>query len=37
MIESYQPLVYKIANRITTREDLFFDLLQEGTVGLIET
>jgi RNA polymerase sporulation-specific sigma factor len=37
LIESYQPLVYKIANRITTREDLFFDLLQEGTVGLIET
>lgn len=37
LIESYQPLVYKIANRITTREELFFDLLQEGTVGLIET
>jgi RNA polymerase sporulation-specific sigma factor len=37
LIESYQPLVYKIANRITTREDLFFYLLQEGTVGLIET
>jgi RNA polymerase sporulation-specific sigma factor len=37
LIESYQPLVYKIASRITTREDLFFDLLQEGTVGLIET
>ncbi len=36
IIESYQPLVYKIASRITEREDLFFDLIQEGTVGLIE-
>jgi RNA polymerase sporulation-specific sigma factor len=37
LIESYQPLVYKIASRITAREELFFDLLQEGTIGLIET
>jgi RNA polymerase sporulation-specific sigma factor len=36
IIESYQPLVYKIASRITGLEDLFFDLIQEGTVGLIE-
>jgi RNA polymerase sporulation-specific sigma factor len=36
IIESYQPLVFKIASRITNREDLFFDLIQEGTVGLIE-
>lgn len=36
LIESYQPLVFKIASRITDREDLFFDLIQEGTVGLIE-
>lgn len=36
IIESYQPLVYKVASRITDREDLFFDLIQEGTVGLIE-
>ncbi|MGE5582267.1 MAG: sigma-70 family RNA polymerase sigma factor [Bacillota bacterium] len=36
LIESYQPLVFKIASRITGREDLFFDLIQEGTVGLIE-
>jgi RNA polymerase sporulation-specific sigma factor len=36
IIESYQPLVYKIASRITGREDLVFDLIQEGTVGLIE-
>ena len=36
IIESYQPFVYKIASRITDREELFFDLIQEGTVGLIE-
>lgn len=36
LIESYQPLVFKIASRITGREDLFLDLIQEGTVGLIE-
>lgn len=36
IIESYQPLVYKIASRISVREDIFFDLIQEGTVGLIE-
>jgi RNA polymerase sporulation-specific sigma factor len=36
IIESYQPLVYKIASRITDREEVFFDLIQEGTVGLIE-
>jgi RNA polymerase sporulation-specific sigma factor len=36
IIESYQPLVFKIASRITGREELFFDLIQEGTVGLIE-
>ncbi len=36
LIESYQPLVYKIASRIAAQEELFFDLIQEGTVGLIE-
>jgi RNA polymerase sporulation-specific sigma factor len=36
IIESYQPLVFKIASRITDREELFLDLIQEGTVGLIE-
>jgi RNA polymerase sporulation-specific sigma factor len=36
IIESYQPLVFKIASRLTDREELFFDLIQEGTVGLIE-
>jgi RNA polymerase sporulation-specific sigma factor len=37
IIESYQPLVYKIASRITCQEGLIFDLIQEGTVGLIES
>ncbi len=37
IIESYQPLVYKIASRITGQEGLIFDLIQEGTVGLIES
>lgn len=37
IIESYQPLVYKIASRITCHEGLIFDLIQEGTVGLIES
>ncbi len=36
IIEAYQPLVYKIASRITGQEELFFDLIQEGTIGLIE-
>ncbi|HPT86525.1 MAG TPA: sigma-70 family RNA polymerase sigma factor [Bacillota bacterium] len=36
IIESYQPLVFKIASQITPLEDLIFDLIQEGTVGLIE-
>jgi RNA polymerase sporulation-specific sigma factor len=36
LIESYQPLVYRIASRIAGQEELFFDLIQEGTVGLIE-
>ncbi len=36
IIESYQPLVYKIASRISGNEELFFDLIQEGTIGLIE-
>ncbi len=36
IIEAYQPLVYKIASRISINEELFFDLIQEGTIGLIE-
>lgn len=36
LIEHYQPLVFKIANRFKARESLTMDLIQEGTVGLIE-
>jgi RNA polymerase sporulation-specific sigma factor len=36
IIESYQPLVYKIASRISGNEEVFFDLIQEGMIGLIE-
>lgn len=36
IVESYQPLVYKIVSKIKTDENLAMDLLQEGTVGLIE-
>lgn len=36
IIEAYQPLVYKIASKLNRNEQIFFDLIQEGTVGLIE-
>ncbi len=36
LVESYQPLVYKIVSKVKTDENLTMDLLQEGTVGLIE-
>lgn len=36
IVESYQPLVYKIASRISGNEEVFFDLIQEGSIGLIE-
>lgn len=36
LIEQYQPLVFKQAMRITTNRDLIMDIIQEGTVGLIE-
>lgn len=36
LIEHYQPLVFKIANRFKASEVLVMDLIQEGTVGLIE-
>ena len=36
LIEAYQPLVFKLVVRIAGREELFLDLVQEGTVGLIE-
>lgn len=36
LIECYQPLVFKIALHYRTGEPLFMDIIQEGTVGLIE-
>ena len=36
LIESYQPLVFKLAMRLRLREEIVMDMIQEGTVGLIE-
>lgn len=36
IIECYQPLVFKIARQYRIAEPLFMDIIQEGTVGLIE-
>lgn len=36
LIESYQPLVLKLAMRFATDEPLCLELIQEGTLGLIE-
>ena len=36
LIEAYQPLVYKIASKLNRNEQFIFDLIQEGTIGLIE-
>ncbi|SDE99131.1 sigma-70 family RNA polymerase sigma factor [Sporolituus thermophilus] len=36
LIEHYQPLVFKEAMRWRAREQVVMDLIQEGTVGLIE-
>jgi RNA polymerase sporulation-specific sigma factor len=36
LIESYQPLVFKVATQLRLREGLLMDMIQEGTVGLIE-
>lgn len=36
IIEHYQPLVFKIASAFGLQSAWVFDLLQEGTVGLIE-
>lgn len=36
LIEHYQPLVFKQAMRITAHRDRLMDIIQEGTVGLIE-
>ncbi len=36
LIESYQPLVFKVAMHLRLREGIVMDMIQEGTVGLIE-
>ena len=36
LIESYQPLVFKVAMQLRLREEIVMDMIQEGTVGLIE-
>lgn len=36
LVESYQPLVLRIALRLATDESLCAELIQEGTLGLIE-
>ena len=36
LVESYQPLVLKIALRLAADEGLCAELIQEGTLGLIE-
>lgn len=36
LIESYQPLVFRIARELDGRPDIIMDIIQEGTVGLIE-
>ena len=36
LIESYQPLVFKVAMQLRLREEIIMDMIQEGTVGLIE-
>ncbi len=36
LIESYQPLVFKVSMHLRLREAIVMDMIQEGTVGLIE-
>jgi RNA polymerase sporulation-specific sigma factor len=36
LIESYQPRVFKVAMHLRLREEIVMDMIQEGTVGLIE-
>jgi RNA polymerase sporulation-specific sigma factor len=36
LIEHYQPLVFKVAMRWRNEEALIMDIVQEGTLGLIE-
>lgn len=36
LIESYQPLVFKVVMRVRPPEGVLMDMIQEGTIGLIE-
>lgn len=36
LIEAYQPLVFKVAMGLRLREPVLMDMIQEGTVGLIQ-
>lgn len=36
LIEHYQPLVFKVAARWRSNEAVIMDIIQEGTIGLIE-
>lgn len=36
LIEAYQPLVFKVAMSLRLREPVLMDMIQEGTVGLIQ-
>ena len=36
LIEAYQPLVFKVAMALRLREPVLLDMIQEGTVGLIQ-
>jgi RNA polymerase sporulation-specific sigma factor len=36
LIEAYQPLVFKVAMRLRPEDAIAMDMIQEGTVGLIE-
>jgi RNA polymerase sporulation-specific sigma factor len=36
LIEAYQPLVFKVAMALRLREPVLMDMIQEGTVGLIQ-
>lgn len=36
LIESYQPLVFKVVMQIRPPADVTMDMIQEGTIGLIE-
>lgn len=36
LIEAYQPLVFKVAMALRLRDAVLMDMIQEGTVGLIQ-